>query len=43
VTGVLRRKFGGGGSDIRTELRKLVKDDPDAAANILRSWIGDAA
>lgn len=43
MTSVLRRKFGGGSSDIRIELRKLVKDDPDAAANILRSWIGDAA
>jgi flagellar M-ring protein FliF len=43
VTGVLRRKFGGNGPDLRIELRDLVKEDPDAAANILRSWIGDAA
>ena len=40
---VLRKRFQSGGPDLRTELRELVKENPDAAANILRSWIGDAA
>lgn len=29
-----------GGPSLRDELSDLVKEDPDAAANILRSWIG---
>ncbi len=28
-------------SDLRTELSELVQEDPDAAAAVLRSWIGD--
>lgn len=32
-----------GGQDLKAELHEIVKDNPDAAANILRSWIGEAA
>src|SRR5207302_9043244 len=39
----LRARFRSGGPDLRSELRDIVKDNPDAAATILRSWIGDAA
>ncbi len=28
---------------LRQELSALVKEDPNAAANVLRTWIGDAA
>lgn len=38
----LRRRMAGG-PNIKDELRDMVKEDPDAAANILRNWIGDAA
>ncbi len=31
------------GTDLRSELAAMVKEDPDAAVAILRSWIGDAA
>jgi flagellar M-ring protein FliF len=31
------------GGDLKNELQMLVKEDPDAAANILRTWIGEAA
>ena len=34
------RRFAGNGPSLRDELSELVKEDPDAAANILRSWIG---
>jgi flagellar M-ring protein FliF len=34
------RRMSGGGPSLRDELSDLVKEDPDAAANILRSWIG---
>jgi flagellar M-ring protein FliF len=40
---VLKRRFNSSGPDLKTELRDLVKENPDAAANILRAWIGDAA
>lgn len=40
---VLRRKFEMGGPNLKQELQELVKEDPDAAATILRNWIGDAA
>lgn len=40
---VMRRKLSSKGPNLREELRQLVKDDPDAAANVLRGWIGDAA
>jgi flagellar M-ring protein FliF len=40
---MMRRKLSSKGPNLREELRQLVKDDPDAAANVLRGWIGDAA
>jgi flagellar M-ring protein FliF len=40
---VLKRRFNSSGPDLKAELRDLVKENPDAAANILRAWIGDAA
>lgn len=43
VASVLRRKFGTSGPNLKQELQLLVKEDPDAAAAILRNWIGDAA
>ena len=43
VEKVLRRKFDAGGPNLKQELQLLVKEDPDAAAAILRNWIGDAA
>jgi len=33
-------RFSGGGPSLRDELSELVGEDPDAAANILRAWIG---
>ena len=40
----LRRRFkSGDGTDLKAELRELVKENPDAAATILKSWIGEAA
>ena len=40
----LKARFAGsGGPDLRSELRDIVKENPDAAATILRAWIGDAA
>lgn len=38
-----KRKFGGSGPTLRDELREMVKENPDAAATVLRAWIGDAA
>jgi flagellar M-ring protein FliF len=32
-----------GAPTLRDELVEMVKEDPDAAANVLRNWIGDAA
>ena len=32
----------GSGPSLRDELSDLVKEDPDSAANILRTWIGQA-
>lgn len=40
---VMRRKLNAKGPNLREELRQLVKEDPDSAANVLRGWIGDAA
>ena len=34
------RRFQGGGKSLRDELSELVTEDPDVAANILKSWIG---
>ena len=33
----------GSGPSLRDELSDLVKEDPDAAANILRTWIGQVS
>lgn len=38
-----RRRFNSSGPTLRDELREIVKEDPDAAATVLRAWIGDAA
>ena len=35
------RRFSGSGPTLRDEVSEMVKEDPDAAANILRSWIGN--
>jgi flagellar M-ring protein FliF len=37
----LQRRVGGG-ANLREELVDMVREDPDAAANILRGWIGNA-
>src|SRR4029078_4322225 len=39
----LKSHFRSTGPDLKSELHKIVKENPDAAANILRSWIGEAA
>jgi flagellar M-ring protein FliF len=39
----LKRRARSTGPGLREELTEMVKEDPDAAANILRNWIGDAA
>ena len=39
----LRAKFQHSGRSLRDELTELVREDPDAAANVLQNWIGDAA
>jgi flagellar M-ring protein FliF len=31
------------GGSLRDELIRLVENNPDVAANVLRSWISDAA
>jgi flagellar M-ring protein FliF len=36
------RRLAAGGPSLRDELSDLVTEDPDAAANILRNWIGQA-
>ena len=36
------RRLSGGGPSLRDELSEIVKEDPDAAANILKLWIGNA-
>ena len=40
---MLARHRSSGGTSLRDELTVLVKDDPDAAANVLRTWIGEVA
>jgi len=40
---LLKTRFGMTGPDLKAELREIVKENPDAAATILRSWIGEAA
>jgi flagellar M-ring protein FliF len=39
----LKRKFQSTGRSLREELAELVREDPDAAANVLKLWISDAA
>ena len=39
----LRKRFQSSGPNLKAELHELVKENPDAAANVLRMWIGDAA
>jgi flagellar M-ring protein FliF len=39
----LKNRFGTPGPDLRTELHEIVKENPDAAAQVLRAWIGEAA
>ncbi|HZL87377.1 MAG TPA: hypothetical protein VFB96_03285 [Pirellulaceae bacterium] len=39
----LPRQFGTRGPNLKQELQEMVEADPDAAAEILRNWIGDAA
>jgi flagellar M-ring protein FliF len=34
------RRFIGKGPSLRDELSQMVQSDPDAAANVLRTWIG---
>src|SRR5262249_51290112 len=36
----LRARFQSTGPDLKVELRDIVKENPDAAATILRAWIG---
>lgn len=38
-----RRRLNSSGPNLKEELRDLVREDPDAAANVLKVWIGDAA
>jgi flagellar biosynthesis/type III secretory pathway M-ring protein FliF/YscJ len=33
-------RFGTSGKSLKDELADLVSEDPDAAANVLRNWIG---
>jgi flagellar M-ring protein FliF len=39
----LKKRFQSSGPDLKAELHEIVKDNPDVAATILRSWIGEAA
>lgn len=38
-----KKRFRVSGLDLRQDLVEMVKEDPDAAANVLRGWIGEAA
>ena len=38
-----KRRFNFTGGEIKEELTALVRENPDAAASLLRNWIGDAA
>lgn len=37
------KRRGPGGPSLREELSEIVREDPDAAANVLRAWIGNAS
>lgn len=39
----LKARFQTTGPDLKSELHEIVKENPDAAATILRAWIGEAA
>ena len=39
---LLKYRLDGSGPNLRTELTDMVREDPDAAANILRTWISNA-
>ena len=39
----LRRRQGADAPSLKVQLAEMVKEDPDAAASVLKSWIGDAA
>ena len=39
----LKARFQTSGRSLRDELTELVREDPDAAANVLKNWIGDVA
>ena len=39
---LLKYRMDGSGPNLRTELTDMVREDPDAAAEILRTWIGEA-
>lgn len=39
----LMKRFGTSGRSLKSELSELVEKDIDAAANVLKSWIGDVA
>lgn len=41
--GSSRRRFASDGPNIKDELAGMVRENPEAAANILRNWIADAA
>jgi flagellar M-ring protein FliF len=43
VNALKRKRFQGSGRGLREELTELVREDPDAAANVLRLWISEAA
>ncbi len=40
---ILNRRGPSNSATLRDELTAMVREDPDAAANVLRNWIGDAA
>jgi flagellar M-ring protein FliF len=43
IISMLPKREPSAGLTLRQELSAIVKEDPDAAANVLRTWIGDAA
>jgi flagellar M-ring protein FliF len=36
----LARRISGGGASLREELAQIVREDPNTAANVIKSWIG---
>lgn len=39
----VKRRFSANGPNVKEDLADMVREDPDTAANILKSWIGDSA